>query len=542
MVSSHLASSSFSTSASTSTRPPPTSSSSSAEDHPLPVLFEATHSLRKVVLNRPKALNSLNDEMVDLIQPQLETFEQSDLANVVLIKSNSKHFCAGGDVVALTKNLDNEKTWKNASEFFKKEYIMNHFLATMSKPVVSIMHGVAFGGGLGLSMHGAFRVATETTQVAMPETKIGLFPDVGANFFLPRLDGQLGIYLALTATPLKGAAAYVAGFTTHFVPSERLERLEQRLAELDATARVEDVDHAISEFAADEDELRRALEGYELVGSVRKALDYVFSRPTAEDMMDALAEIEAGSIDPSKVVVVPSRGGSGSASPAPQEVEARELDKVKRWAGETRRQIELRSPTSVKLAIKAIREGAKLNIEEVLAMDTRIAAACCSPAVHTDFRTGVTEFLIKKIKPEDEKPHWSPPTLADVTPESLQRTFFSSPAPFENPPVPTFNPRTATNKAKGNNTNKGVGQAERLNPLPAYKVHPYAKFGLPTERRIEQVVKGEAKDSGDYALTRREVVERFVKLQPGKVGVREKVEEVLDRRTVVADQDTLRWV
>ncbi|GAA6019610.1 hypothetical protein JCM11491_002822 [Sporobolomyces phaffii] len=511
MVSQHLSTS--------SSRPAAPTSAAAPDSAPVadpPVVFEAEHSLRKVILNRPKALNSLNDAMVDLILPQLSKYEQSDLANVVVIKSNSKHFCAGGDVVSLAKSLDKESEWKKASAFFKKEYVMNHFLATMSKPVVSLMKGVAFGGGLGLSMHGAFRVATETTQVAMPETKIGLFPDVGANFFLPRLDGQLGIYLALTSVPLKGAGAYFAGFTSHYVPAERLAALEQRLAELDAAATVDDVNAALNEYAADADELASALAQYPLVGPVRRALDHVFSRATAEEMMATLAAIESDSLAP-EVGQSILRG----AGPADHDV-------VRRWAKETREQIELRSPTSVKLSIKAIREGAKLNIEEVLAMDNRIAAACCSPSVHTDFRTGVTEFLINKVKPEDQRPAWSPATLGDVSLASIQQTFFASPLPFSNPPVPAFRPHQA--------------RKDRVNALAPYKVHPYARFGLPTERAIEAVVKGESKDSPDFAQTRTEIVERFEREYSGKVGVREKVNEVLDRRTVVAEENTLRWV
>jgi len=236
-------------------------------------------------------------------------------------------------------------------------------------------------------MHGAFRVATETTQVAMPEvslplqdstillvtykfspdsqTKIGLFPDVGANFFLPRLDGQLGIYLALTSIPLKGASAYFAGFTSHYVPSERLAALESRLAELDQSATVEDVNAALNEYSADADELAQAMKEYKLVGPVRRALDFTFSRATAEEMMETLQKIEDGSLSSKEMGKIVREG------------EESKLEEVKAWAKETREQIELRSPTSVKLSIKAIREGAKLNIEEVLAMDNRIAAACC---------------------------------------------------------------------------------------------------------------------------------------------------------------------
>ncbi|GAA5945939.1 hypothetical protein JCM1841_002063 [Sporobolomyces salmonicolor] len=504
MVANHFSSSSSSSASNPSTSAPD-------EAAPAPVLFEAVHSLRKVILNRPKALNSLNDEMVNLIQPQLEKFEQSDLANVVLIKSNSKHFCAGGDVVSLVKALDHEESWKKASGFFKKEYTMNHFLATMNKPVVAFMQGVAFGGGLGLSMHGAFRVATETAQVAMPETKIGLFPDVGANFFLPRLDGQLGLYLALTSSPLKGAGVYFAGFSTHYVPSERLAALEARLAELESTATLDTVNSVINEYSADADELKLALKEYPLVGPIRRALDLIFAGKTAEAILADLKKLEEGSFDLKKIV----REG--------EEVDTGALQK---WAKETREQIELRSPTSVKLAIKAIREGRKLNIDEVFTMDTRIAAACCSPEVHTDFKTGVTEFLIKKIKPEDVLPPWTPATLPEVTDQHIQRTFFASPPPFTNPPVSKLN----------------LSRKNRPNALPAYKVSPHARFALPTENRIAEVVRGEAKDSGDYAMTRKEVVARFVAEFAGKVGVREKVEEVLDRRTVVGEQDTLRWV
>ncbi|GAA5890979.1 hypothetical protein JCM5296_001249 [Sporobolomyces johnsonii] len=504
MVANHFSSSSSSSASNPSTSDP-------HEPASAPVLFEAIHSLRKITLNRPKALNSLNDDMVDLIQPQLEKFEQSDLANVVLIKSNSKHFCAGGDVVSLVKALDNKKSWKKASGFFQKEYTMNHFLATMSKPVVSFMHGVAFGGGLGLSMHGAFRVATETTQVAMPETKIGLFPDVGANFFLPRLDGQLGLYLALTSSPLKGAGAYFAGFSTHYVPSERLAALEARLAELEPNATLDTVNSVIDEYAADADELKLALKEYPLVGSIRRALDLIFAGRTAEDILANLKKLEEGALDMGTIV---------------REGEQVDMGALQKWAKETREQIELRSPTSVKLAIKAIREGRKLNIDEVFTMDTRIAAACCSPEVHTDFKTGVTEFLIKKIKPEDVRPPWSPSTLPEVTDAHIQRTFFASPPPFTNPPVAQLD----------------LSRKDRVKALPPYRTSPHARFALPSENRIAEVVRGEAKDSGDYAMTRREVVERFVHEFAGKVGVREKVEEVLDRRTVVGEQDTLRWV
>lgn len=488
----------------------PTSASSDA--NPPVVTFEAVHALRRITLNRPKALNSLNDEMVDLIQPQLENFEASDLANVILIKGNGKHFCAGGDVVSITKGLNDPKTWRNGIDFFAKEYRMNQLLATTPKPVVAFMTGVTFGGGVGITGHGAFRVATETTQIAMPETKIGLFPDVGANFLLGRLDGQLGLYLGLTSFPLKGAATYFAGFASHYVPSERLAALEARLAELDVSATHETVNAAINEFAADADELRRGLADYPLVGPVRRAIDAIFARPTAEAILADLAALEQGSYDMSKIVL-------------PQDGDV-DMSAVQKWAKETREAISLRSPTSVKLSLKAIREGRKLTIDEVLRMDARLAAACCNPEIHPDFLTGVTDLLIRKIKPEDQRPAWKPATLEEVSDKHIQQTFFAHPPPFKNPPVPQLD----------------FSRKNRPGAYAAYKNSPHAKWTLPSEREIEKIVKGEDGGSDGYAVTKQEVIDRLLQRWNGKVGVKEKVEEVLRRKTIVADEQTLQWL
>ncbi|BGO97558.1 3-hydroxyisobutyryl-CoA hydrolase [Rhodotorula toruloides] len=488
-----------------------------------PVVVEALHAMRKLVLNRPKALNSLNEEMIDLIQTNLTKLEKSELANVILIKSNGKHFCAGGDVVTLSKYLEDEKTWVKASSFFEKEYETNHFLATTPKPVVAIMNGVTFGGGVGITGHGAFRIATETTQIAMPETKIGLFPDVGANFILPRLDGQLGLYLGLTSFPLKGAATYLAGLATHYVPSDRLADLEHRLSELDVTATHETVNACIEEFVADSDELRNALEAYPLVGAIRRAIDDTFARKTPEEMVSELAKMyeKERPDDPDCPLPDVSRFTGHS------DLEAADAMELRRWAQETREAIELRSPTSVKLTIQAIRQGRNLTIDDVFKMDARIAAACCSPSVHPDFRHGVTELLIKKNKPEIKRPDWHPATLSEVTDDHIQKTFFAHPPPFTNPPLPKLN-FSRMQRAQG--------------AYPTYRVSPHAKWLLPTERDVEKVVKGEDAGSDEYAVTKQEVVERLVARWRGKVGVAEKVEEVLSRKTVVAEQDTLKWV
>lgn len=294
------------------------------------------------------------------------------------------------------------------------------------------------------------------------------------------------------------------------------------------TATHETVNACIEEFAADQDELRAALEAYPLVGPVRRAIDWVFARPTAEEMIDELAKLGEES-----KVKNPETGEEEDVLPEAvgRFVHEHERDSfdgrvLVRWARETRAAIELRSPTSVKLTIQAVRQGRNLTIDDVFKMDARIAAACCSPAVHPDFRYGVTELLIKKNKPEEKRPEWQPATLADVSDDHIQQTFFAHPPPFRNPPLPKLN----------------LSRMQRAQAYPTYRVSPHAKWLLPSERDVERVVKGEDAGSDEYAVTKQEVVDRLVARWRGKVGVAEKVEEVLSRKTVVAEQDTLKWV
>lgn len=181
------------------------------------------------------------------------------------------------------------------------------------------------------------------------------------------MDGQLGVYLGLSGHTLKGKSAYFAGFASHFVPSDRLEALEQRLAELDQSATLDEVNNAINEFAADAEELKGAGPAYELSGARRRAIDVIFGRETAEEIVAGLKELEAGSLDVSKILI---------------ENETTDMSELQRWAKETREELEHRSPTSIKLALKAIREGAKLDIDETFLMDVRIGTACCVSRVY----------------------------------------------------------------------------------------------------------------------------------------------------------------
>lgn len=142
--------------------------------------------------------------MIRKILPRMLEWEKSQLANVVVIKGEGRAFCAGGDVASLAQQNDTKEGQIKSTDYFQLEYQLDHIIATYSKPYVALLDGITMGGGVGLSVHAPFRIATEKTVFAMPETTIGFFPDVGASFFLPRMDGKLGLYLALTSEQLKG--------------------------------------------------------------------------------------------------------------------------------------------------------------------------------------------------------------------------------------------------------------------------------------------------------------------------------------------------
>ncbi|KAJ1673902.1 3-hydroxyisobutyryl-CoA hydrolase, partial [Spiromyces aspiralis] len=210
------------------------------------ILTHQQFGTRTLILNRPYALNALNLNMVSGILAKLREWSDSELCNVIVLKSNlGKAFCAGGDVVAASK-LAQEGNPK-ALEFLAKEYQMDHYIATYQKPIVSLISGITLGGGVGISMFTPFRVATETTMFAMPETQIGFFPDVAASYFLPKFDGQLGRYLGLTGARLTGIDVYYAGIATHYVPTERLPLLEARLQDITSPS-YDSVNKVLEEF------------------------------------------------------------------------------------------------------------------------------------------------------------------------------------------------------------------------------------------------------------------------------------------------------
>ncbi|XP_008052082.1 3-hydroxyisobutyryl-CoA hydrolase, mitochondrial-like [Carlito syrichta] len=195
------------------------------------VLLEKKGCAGVITLNRPKFLNAVTFNMIRQIYPQLKKWEQDPETFLIIIKgAGEKAFCAGGDIREVSEaGKTNQKT---SQDFFREEYTLNNAIDSCKKPYIALIHGITMGGGVGLSVHGQFRVATEKSVFAMPETAIGLFPDVGGGYFLPRLQGKLGYFLALTGFRLKGRDVYRTGIATHFVDSEKLSMLEEDLLAL----------------------------------------------------------------------------------------------------------------------------------------------------------------------------------------------------------------------------------------------------------------------------------------------------------------------
>ncbi|XP_073504046.1 3-hydroxyisobutyryl-CoA hydrolase, mitochondrial isoform X2 [Phyllobates terribilis] len=287
-----------------------------------------------ITLNRPKALNALNLNMTRLIYHQIKVWEEDPETFLVIMKgAGGKAFCAGGDIVAITEA---GKTGGSlAQDFFKEEYILNNAIGTCKKPYVALIDGITMGGGVGLSVHGHFRVASEKTLFAMPETAIGLFPDVGGGYFLPRLPGKIGLYIALTGFRLKGRDVHHAGIATHFIHSQKIPSLEKDLLTLKSPSK-EDITDILDayhkESKASKDEPFILAEHLDKVNSL-------FSGNSVEEIMENLKQ-------------------DGSPFALQQ---LKTLSKM--------------SPTSLKVTFRQLKNGSSLTLQEVLTMEYRLSQA-----------------------------------------------------------------------------------------------------------------------------------------------------------------------
>ncbi|XP_074728805.1 3-hydroxyisobutyryl-CoA hydrolase, mitochondrial isoform X1 [Strix uralensis] len=339
------------------------------------VLLEKRGGAGIITLNRPKALNALSFPMIQQIYPQIKTWEQDPETFLIIIKgTGGKAFCAGGDIIAIS---DAGKVGDRLTQdFFREEYILNNAIGTCKKPYVALIDGITMGGGVGLSVHGHFRVATERTLFAMPETAIGLFPDVGGGYFLPRLSGKIGYFLALTGFRLKGRDVLKAGVATHFVESEKLPALEKDLIALKSPS---------TENIAD------LLNSYHVKSKVDQEKEFVLD----EHMEKINSLFSANSME--EIVKKLKQDGSPFA--------IKQLETINKM-----------SPTSLKMTLRQLKEGASMSLQEVLTMEYRLTQACMRGH---DFYEGVRAVLIDK----DQSPRWKPAALEEVSDEFVDDCF-----------------------------------------------------------------------------------------------------------------------
>ncbi|EWC48193.1 hypothetical protein DRE_02297 [Drechslerella stenobrocha 248] len=448
-------------------------------EEPDDVLFDSVYGVRTITLNRPRKLNALTGSMAGKILPRLLEWQKSDMANIIVIKgAGEKAFCAGGDVAVLAEQNKASPEGQQASlDYFGLEYKLDNLIAKIDKPYVAFMDGVTMGGGVGLSVHGQFRIATERTLFSMPETTIGFFPDVGASFFLPRLDGYTGTYLALTSARLRGVQAYWAGIATHYIHSSNLEDVQARLAELvfkdyDPLAqRLELVNSTIEEFATGLPPNEPPLLG----GETREAIDRCFRYNTVEEIIQAL--------------------------------EAENTE----WASKTIKTIKERSPTSVRVTLLEMRYGAAWSINTAFMREYHMARRFMDHKNHPDFVEGVEKQLSKGL-PNGLKmpPVWNPPSLADTS-EEQALWYFNIDADA-----------------------KGLELIKELENVD-YTHYPHGWIGLPSENAVKLIL-----ERGD-SKTVDELTTEIMKQWDSKIGVREKLADIIARKVSVNVEGRVEW-
>ncbi len=335
------------------------------------VIFQVKGNIGLITLNRPEVLNSLSTEMCIAIHDQLKKWEPMLSVQAVVIQgAGAKAFCAGGDVVTVAKA--HKAGTSGGRDFFGAEYRMNVAIREFSKPYISLVDGIVMGGGVGVSLHGNFWVATGKTLFAMPETGLGLITDVGGGWFLPRLPGETGMYLALTGARLKAADLYALGMASHVVPSVQIPNLVAELTNA-RISNVLDVKAILKKYHEDP-------ESAPMVANFAD-IDQHFSAVTVAGIMRTLKR------DPSD------------------------------WAQEQYELMLSKSPLSMKLTFAQLRRGAVLDkFRDVMRMEYRLV---CHILEGHDFYEGVRAILVDK----DKKPVWQHKSLDDIPVELVDSHF-----------------------------------------------------------------------------------------------------------------------
>tara|TARA_Y100001970_G_scaffold45236_1_gene56731 strand:- start:31612 stop:32724 length:1113 start_codon:yes stop_codon:yes gene_type:complete len=341
------------------------------------VLFSERESVGEMVLNRPQALNALTQNMVLLMQDQLEKWSNDSRISMILIRGAPRGekmvpFCSGGDLRSIYEHRnDPNKTF--ASIFYAQEYRLNSYINKYPKPYMSIIDGIVMGGGVGVSIHGSHRIMSERSVFAMPETGIGLFPDVGGTYFLSRLPGSIGLYIGLTSARLTASDCLNLGIATHFISSNRIDEFTNAInscdLQQDTTSKLEEIisyHESVPESAP--------------ILQYTDQIDRCFSARCVEEIFSNLEKEKS------------------------------------EWAIETIKILQTKSPTSLKLTFRQLTTLGHLNLRDALNMEYRMAVRC---NFSKDWFEGIRAVIIDK----DFAPEWYPAEIAEVDHELIDEYF-----------------------------------------------------------------------------------------------------------------------
>lgn len=333
------------------------------------ILFDTRGRVGLVTLNKPRALNALSMVMVEALHPQLIAWADDDAIDAVVIRgAGEKAFCAGGDI----RDMYEQRGSDFGARYYAAEYLLNVAIHTYPKPYIALMDGVTMGGGAGVSIHGSHRVVTERTLFAMPETGIGLFPDIGASWFLSCCPGQIGMYLGLTGHRMKAADCLYAGIGDYYVDSASQDALLAAFAEAESLDERKVVE-ILRAHAGDP--------GAAPLAEHREAIDRCFA---GNSVADILSSLQAEGTD---------------------------------WAADQLAALAHKSPTALKLTFRQLRLGPNIqSIADIMAMEYRMAVRSYTGV---DLFEGIRAVVIDK----DGAPQWTPDRLDAVGEADLDEYF-----------------------------------------------------------------------------------------------------------------------
>ncbi len=333
------------------------------------VIFKVQNGVGVITLNRPDRLNALTFNMVKSISKHLISWEKDDNIKTVIIEgAGEKAFCAGGDVVNLRRQVIEEggPPTELSRNFFYEEYLLNYKINQYSKPFVALIDGVTMGGGVGVSMHGSHVVSTEKTMFAMPETAIGLFPDVGGGWLLAQLSSGIGAWLALTGERLRAYDLLKTGLVNFYVSSEKINNLKELIIQ-EPSENNEEITNLINSFSSKPEKMS-------IIDDKEDIIKQIFELDTIEKIFHELELL---------------------------------INMGNDFAIHTKKELLVKSPTSLKITLKQIIQAKEMSLEEDLEMEYRMVQKCQSSG---DFYEGVRAMLVDK----DRKPKWNPSSIDKV--------------------------------------------------------------------------------------------------------------------------------